>query len=159
MQKYSKPKFEYKKLGVNPCTITLEVPIRNLIKKHQFEKDEEDDMLVNVEVIVEATAYTKLYITSELRKLVCNLSPSAKELYLWIMYEVEVGEDALWINKVRFMEENSTSLNTYKKAVEELIRYAFIAYTIVKDVYWINPNFFFKGDRVKKYPKQVKLLK
>lgn len=159
MQKYNKPKFEYAKLGINPCTLTLEVPIRNLVKKHQFEKDKDDDIFVNVEVTVEATLYTKMYITSELRKLVSALSPSAKELYLWIMYEVEVGEEALWINRDRFMEENSTSLNTYKKAVEELHRYAFIASTTIKDVYWINPNFFFKGDRVKKYPKQVKLLK
>ncbi len=159
MQKYSRPKFEYENLGINPCTLTLEVPIRKLIKKNQFEKDKIDDIFLNVEVTVEATLYTKMYITADLRKIVSKLTPSAKELYLWIMYEIEAGEEALWINKVRFMLENSTSLNTYKKAIDELHKKAFIASTTVKDVYWINPNFFFKGDRVKKYPTKVKLLK
>ena len=155
MQKYQKPKFTYKDLGKNPCVSSLEVPVKTLVMKHQFQQDKDDNTLVNVEIQVEALHFSRIYVTSERRKLVSALSMSAKELYLWIMYEIETGEDALWINKDRFMEENNTSLNTFKKAVEELVRYAFIAYTIVKEVYWINPDFFFKGDRMKKYPKNI----
>lgn len=158
MQKYKKPKFRYSDLGKNPCANSLEIPVRTLTMKHQFVKDKEDDMLVNVEVVVETTPSVHLYVTAERRKLVAALSTSAKELYLWIMFEIESGEDALWINKDRFMEENSTSLNTYKKSVEELVRYAFIAFTVVKDVYWINPDFFFKGKRIDKYPTKIKHL-
>ncbi len=158
MQKYIKPKFSYKDLGKNPCVSSLEVPVRVLKIPHQYTKDKDDDIFVNVEVEVEALMFSKLYVTSERRKLISSLTPSAKELYLWIMFEIEVGEDALWINKLRFMEENNTSLNTYKKSIEELIRYAFIAFTVVKDVYWINPDFFFKGDRIKKYSKNLKYI-
>lgn len=159
MQKYQKPKFTYKDLGKNPCVSSLEIPVRTITMSRQFTKDKDDDTLVNVEIEVEAIAFSKLYVTAERRKLLSSLSSSAKELYLWIMFEIETGEDALWINKLRFMEENNTSLNTYKKSVEELIRYAFIAYTVVKDVYWINPDFFFKGDRIKKYPSKIKHIK
>lgn len=158
MQKYKKPKFSYKDLGKNPCTNSLEIPIRNLVMKDQFIKDKEEDVFDNVTVTVEAISYTKLYITSDRRKIIAALSPAAKELYLWIMFEVESGEDALWINRERFMVENSTSLNTYKKAIEELIRCILLAYTVIKDVYWINPDFFFKGDRIKKYPTKTKLI-
>ena len=159
MQKYSKPKFRYDDLGKNPCTISLVIPVNILTIKHQYEKDKDDDMLVNVQLELEYTEYCKVYASSERRKLVSSLSPCAKELYLWLLYEIKYGQDALWINKERFMEENTTSLNTYKKAIEELIRYAFIAYTVVKDVYWINPDFFFKGDRLKKYPNNKILIK
>lgn len=157
MQKYTKPKFDIKKLGINPCTSSLVIPVNELAFKDQYRK--EDGMLINALAEVEATPFTKLFVTAERRKLVAALNSSAKELYLWLLYEVNVSEDALWINKERFMEENNTSLNTYKKAVEELIRYAFIAYTVIKDVYWINPDFFFRGDRIKKYPKNIQLNK
>lgn len=156
MQKYKKPKFDIKQLGVNPCSFPLIIPVNEIEFKGQYKK--EGDMFVNVTKEVEATPYSKIYITAERRKLVASLSASAKELYLWLMYEVNVSEDALWINRDRFMEENKTSLNTYKKSVEELVRYAFIAYTVIKDVYWINPDFFFRGDRITKYPKNIRLV-
>lgn len=153
MQKYSKPKFNIKELGVNPCTSSLIIPVNSLELSRQYKKD--GDVLINAVVEVESTPYTKLYVTAERRKIIANLSASAKELYLWLLYEIDAGEDALWINKYRFMEENNTSLNTFKKSIEELIRYALIAYTVVKEVYWINPDFFFRGDRVAKYPKCI----
>lgn len=156
MQKYQKPKFKMSELGINPCTTSLIIPVNELEFKGQYKKD--GDVFINASKEVEATPYAKIYITAERRKLVAGLSSSAKELYLWIMYEIDPSEDALWINKQRYMEENNTSLNTYKKSVEELIRYAFIAYTIVKDVYWINPDFFFRGDRVNKYPTKIKKI-
>ena len=152
MQKYSKPKFNYKDLGINPCTISLQIPVNIVTVPYQYQRDKDDDMLVNVQLELERTEYSKLYTSSERRKLISSLSTASKELYLWLMFEIKYGEDALWINKNRFMIENRTSVNTYKKAVEELAKYAFIAYTVIKDVYWINPDFFFKGDRLKKYP-------
>jgi hypothetical protein len=55
------------------------------------------------------------------------------------------------------MQENKiSSLNTYKDAIKELIKYGFVNSTTVQDVYWINPEFFFKGDRLKKYSSNVK---
>lgn len=153
MQKYKKPDFTNKNLGINPCSVPLQIPVNELVFKDQYVRD--GNILINASKEVESTPYSKLYVTAERRKIIASLSAAAKELYIWIMYEVKTGEDALWINKQRFMEENSTSLNTYKKAIEELVRYALVAFTVVKDVYWINPDFFFKGDRIAKYPQCV----
>lgn len=118
-------------------------------------RDEDGDLLP-AKKEVEATPFVKLYVTSERRLIISKLSTASKELFLWIMLEVDAGKDALWINKERFMLENNTSLNTYKKGMDELIRYAFLAYTVVREVYWINPDFFFRGDRVSKYPNNIK---
>lgn len=154
MQKYSKPKYDYKTLGINPFSISLEIKVKELELLNAYKKDDDDWMPVTNEV--EDTPFTKIYITSERRIIVSNLSSAAKELYLWIMFEIDAGKDALWINKERYMLENHTSINTYKKALEDLIRYAIISQTVVQGVYWFNPDFFFRGDRIKKYPKNLK---
>jgi hypothetical protein len=158
MQKYKKPKFDYNKLGVNPCASSSLIITVNEIAFKDFYMQDEDGILLPAKKEVEATPFTKLYVTAERRLIVAKLSPAAKELFLWVMLELDSGKDALWINKDRFMEENNTSLNTFKKAIDELIRYAFLAYTVVREVYWINPDFFFKGDRISKYPKNIKHL-
>jgi hypothetical protein len=155
MQKYQKPKFTYKQLGNNPCVNSgFIVYVNTITFKDQYKKYS-DGLLLPVSVEVEKTPYTKLYVDSLRRLVISGLTPSAKELYLWVMFEIEHGKDALWINRERFMLENNTSLNTYKKALDELLRYALLAFTVVKDVYWINPDFFFKGDRISKYPNNI----
>lgn len=157
MQKYKKPKFTYAQLGHNPCVNSgFVVEVNSITFKDQYKKDS-SGLLLPVNTEVENVPYTKVYVTSSRRIIISGLSPSAKELYLWIFFEIEHGKDALWINKDRFMLENHTSLNTYKKALDELIRYALLAFTVVKDVYWINPDFFFKGNRIEKYPDNIVL--
>ena len=156
MQKYSKPKYDYKTLGINPFSISLEVKVKELELLNAYKKDGDEWLPVTNEV--EDTPFTKMFITAERRIIVSNLSPAAKELYLWIMFEIDAGKDALWINKERYMLENHTSINTYKKALEDLIRYAIISQTVVQGVYWFNPDFFFRGDRIKKYPKNLKYI-
>lgn len=156
MQKYSKPKYDYKTLGINPFSLSLEIKVKELELLNAYKKEGDDWMPVTNEI--EDTPFTKMFITAERRIIVSNLSPAAKELYLWIMFEIDAGKDALWINKERYMLENHTSINTYKKALEDLIRYAIISQTVVQGVYWFNPDFFFRGDRIKKYPKNLKYI-
>ena len=156
MQKYSKPKYDYKLLGINPFSISLEIKVKELELLNAYKKVDDDWLPIANEV--EDTAFTKMFISAERRIIVSNLTPSAKELYLWIMFEIDAGKDALWINKERFMLENHTSINTFKKALEDLIRYAIISQTVVQGVYWFNPDFFFRGDRIKKYSKNLKYI-
>jgi hypothetical protein len=104
------------------------------------------------------TQFTKVYCSPENRKIRNAFSLRAKEMYLWLLDEIEYGKDYIWINKDRYMKEmNISSMNTYKDALNELIRYGHLTETITKGVYWINPEFFFKGNRVTKYPKKVRV--
>lgn len=155
MQKYKKPTFTVSQLGVNPCISSLKIPVVKKVFDKQYKRDEEGDLLP-VEQEVEYTEFTKFYNSPERRKVRNALSTKAKSLLFWIMDELEAGADHIWINKQRYMEELSiSSIDTYKNGITELIRYALIVPTIIKDVYWINPDFMFKGDRIKKYPKNV----
>lgn len=154
MQKYKKPNIIEKDLGMNPFKQELEVPVNKIYFENSYKF--EDGLLIPVTKDVEQTPYAKLYSTSTMRLHINKLSLRAKELLFWIIYTIEFSNDFIWINKVRYMKElNISSLTTYKEAIKELMKNGIIAVTIQKDVYWINPVVFFKGDRIKKYPEKV----
>lgn len=155
MQKYKKPKFSEEDLGTNPCAIPLEIPVHEMLFKNQFIKD--GGLLLPLIREVEKTPFVRLYTTSQRRKILSKCSPQAKSLFLWILFEIEYGKDYLWINKDRYMEENYVSLATYRRSIKELHRYNLIQPSVKKGIYWINPDFVFKGNRVEKYPNKVKV--
>jgi hypothetical protein len=157
MQKYSKPKFDPKKLGVNPFSFSLEITVKELEIPRAYQL--RDGLELPVINELEATPFAKMFVSPERRIIVSNLCPASKELLVWLMYELEAGSDFIWINRERYLVENNTSINTYKKAVEEVIRYGLLAQTVIQGVYWFNPDFFFRGDRLRKYPKNLKLAK
>lgn len=141
-------------IGSNPLAVGIEIPVVPVYSKDTYKKDE--DAIVPITIFIEKTPFTKVYNTSENRKIVNNLSSRAKTLLLWIIYEVEAGKDYLWINKSRYMQEvGIKAINTYNEAIKELIRYGLIKDTKAVDTFWINPEFIFNGNRVKKYPKNV----
>lgn len=157
MQKYKKPLFTEKQLGVNPCLQTLIIPVIKLEDTQFFKKDE--DILTYAEYEVESEKSTKFYVSSSRRKLVNGLSGMSSKLFLWIMQELDYNKDYLWINKERFMDEcNVGSLNTFKTAITDLHKNNIIQPTVIKEVYWINPSMFFQGSRVKKFPKNIKMM-
>lgn len=152
-----KPKFEEKDLGENVFKDSFVIPVNERQFDKQYTLDKDGETLIPVIQDVEATPITKVFVTPERRKIVNFLSPKAKSFFLWLMYELDAGKDYTWINKDRYMKElEITSVNTIKDAIKELHRYALISPTVIKDVYWINPDFFFRGDRIRKYPKNVK---
>lgn len=140
------------KLGLNPFVFSLRIPV-NVIKGkgYQFK----GDVLTKEEIEVEATPFTKVFLSSERRKIINNLSSCAQRLLLWIIFELEEGKDWLYINKSRYLKEQGLCYNTYAKARDELVRYCIIYPSLVKDVFWINPDFFFCGNRIKKYKDKI----
>lgn len=143
---------EVKKLGTNPFTQGLEVRANVLIFNKQY-KEESDGTMLNATATVDSAAFTKVYVSKENRLILNKVSPRGKEMILWIIQSLTAGEDSIRIGRKRYMEENEIkSINTYKEAINELVRYGFIVNTINKDTYWINPVFMFRGDRLKKYP-------
>lgn len=156
MARPKKPKVDKNDLGANPFLTSFILPMKKNIGRG-FERD--DDVWLNSTYIMEARPFTKLYNTAELRDVTILLSASAKTLLFWVLYNVEEGADHIWINKKYFMEKSKiTSINTYKSALTELIRYGYLCYTVVGDVFWLNPEFFFNGNPAKRYEKNIKIV-
>jgi hypothetical protein len=166
-----RPKYNKEDLGINPLIQDLVVERRKIkIKNNYVELDScvrEEGEIVDIKrtsiqettFYVEQDAYTKVYTKSALRLYIMQLSNAAKELYLWLVYELDKNEDHVWINIERFMEECSiSSMTTYRTTVKELQKNVIIYPTIIKDIYWINPLFFFNGNRIDKYETKVKTI-
>lgn len=160
MNKYDRPKFEKVDLGENPFLTKLEIKV-NTIKSSDkykvFNKDAGEDAIFEyAHYEYEAEKYCKVFTTAEKRLHMVQFSPRIKDLLLWIIYEVKSGEDYIWLNKLRYMEENSIgSINTYKTALNELVKKRYLGKTVVSDVYWINPDFIYNGNRIKSFPDNV----
>lgn len=151
-----KPRINEEEIGSNPFVTNLKIIIRKVPLVGQWRKDG-DGVMLPAEVEMEVDPVCKLYINPEHRKVVNKLSPRAIDLLVWICYSTEAGVDWLWINRKRYMAEREVkAYNTYKDAVRELVKNAFLQPTIYQGVYWINPLYFFNGSRINKYPKNVK---
>lgn len=159
MNKYRKPKFNEEMLGDNPFIANLIISVTQVEFKGQYKKDKDGDVVPYVGDIENDTC-TRVYNSSDRRLRMSNLTSGAKGLLLWIIYEADAGKDYLWVNRVRYMEENNIkSVNTYRAAINELISTSFVNRTIVGGVYWINPALFFNGSRKDRFPKNVKKRK
>lgn len=125
----------------------------------RFHKPDIDGIILPKYVDLEREEYTKVFKNPDLRKVISDMSDRAKSLFLWLLFEVDMGKDYLWINHLRFMEENNiSSLTTYKLALKELLMKNLICKSHKRTIYWINPKAFFCGSRPNKYPEHVEVV-
>lgn len=142
---------------VNPLVNETFVVAVRVVKDGSFTVNRGIKALKEFEM--DADACAKMFIATLNRQAVAGMNTRAKELLLWLLFELDSGRDWLWINQDRYMEENNiTSVTTFRGAVAELVnnRYIF-PHAKYKDVYWINPRMMFRGSRVNKYPSSVRV--
>jgi hypothetical protein len=144
-------------VGVNPFV----EPLRISVTKKRKDITNKYGNADFIESQFESVRYTKVFDQTGVKDLLSKLTIRAKELYLHIMYSLEPAEDIIWIHRERYMGKYGiSSANTYKDAVKNLAENGFIYPVVgVKDVYWINPHYFFKGDRANKYKDNVRVVK
>lgn len=162
MNKYKKPKYSKEDLGDNIFLTKLVIPVNKVKSEDKYKISDqwagEDAIYEPANFSYDALPYSKLFIDASRRKKMVSLLPGAKDLLLWVLYELKAGDDSLWINHQMYMEENEIkSINTYKVALKDLIKKGFLAISVIKGVYWINPDFIFRGDRLKAFPDNVKV--
>jgi hypothetical protein len=148
-----KPDLSIEKIGINPFTEGLEIAITKksvkvINKFEQLDKREYD---------LESTPYTKVFEVAQHKKQIIDLPIRCKELYLWLIHSIGKAQDIIWIDKSDYMRKMGIkSVNTYKDAIKVLSDNAYIyPHSSIKNTYWINPHFFFKGSRINKYPRNV----
>lgn len=142
-------------MGLNPFLGNLKIQVNKVTFERQYQKDKDGEWMP-VEKDLEVDNSCRVYVGKDRRLKMINLSARAKDLLLWIIYEAESQSEWLWINKHRYMAESGvSSINTYKSALVELIKNGYLISSVVKDTYWINPDYFFSGNRVNKFPKNI----
>ena len=137
-------KIDLAKLKSNPFIEDFEIVVNKL--------SDED------EVQLERASYTKLFRLMKNRDSVDRLSLNGKQLFLWMLYRLDYGNDWCYVDRSKYMEAHGiSSVNTYKAGVVSLVDNGVIAYTTIKDVFYINPKIFFVGSRAKKFPDKVRV--
>ena len=106
-------------------------------------------------VKVDAEEFSKVFTKPGFRLHISALNPQGRLLFLWLLYEIDHAEDFFELNKKRFIAECTSNYKHLSMGITALIDASVITSTSVDNVYWINPLFFFKGDRVKKYPNDL----
>lgn len=150
--------FDEEVLITNPFSYTLSLPVTEVISDLHYKKDPEDGLILNSSFYQEKINSVRIYHCEGSKQAVYNLSGCAQRLYLFILYNLKAGKDWFQINQEHYMSQNGIkSATTFKEARGELIRYNFIIPTIYKSVVWINPNLFFSGNRLKKYPSKIEV--
>lgn len=136
-------------LGINPFVGPLSIPVRKMTSR-DFK---EDGSPVFRTYDWELTQSTKFYLNSEVRRGLSRLSGTGSQLLLWVMQKLENGKDYIWISRETCMRElGINSTNTYRAAVKSLCDGSFLApIFMMPDVYFINPQVFFNGNRAKRF--------
>lgn len=105
---------------------------------------------------VDGEQFVKLY-TKEL-KLLFSLSPSAMKVLQVVLEQVQgaIGRDTILLNMTIVekyfskVDAKPVGRTTFYRCVNEMISKGFIApATDSRDLFFINPNLFFNGDRVR----------
>lgn len=139
-----------KNLGNNPFSFSIVIPTAKRPTGRYYEDAE--GFKLPEESIQDIEPYTKVFIGKGNREIINSLSDKSKSMLLWIIQELEAGKDYVYLPRKRYMEELSiSSTTTVSNALSELTRYGFISFSTIKDIYWINPMFIFRGDRIRKY--------
>jgi hypothetical protein len=105
----------------------------------------------------EADQYVKVFTEHPYtREILMRLkSITSIKLYEFIIHTIIQGNDWLWVNREMFVEETGIKDNKcIDRAIKELCRENIIYIHpdyVGKDVFWINPDIFYCGNRIKKF--------
>lgn len=101
----------------------------------------------------------KFFQTKDTQKLIFKLDPSALRLLLFILSKLGRKSDRIKIETAAYMKlADIQSTKTFYSALNNLRLNGVIA-KFQKNVFWVNPNVIFSGNRLEKYPDKVNIVK
>jgi hypothetical protein len=145
------------KLVYNPFCETLEIKISQ-IEDRSKTLVTDDGEKVPAYYYVEKDKATRIYLSAANRNTVMGLSTGAMRMYMFILHDITPANDWITVLPEWYKENGGKSLNVYKQAIEELVAAKYITPTIYKWTYWVNPRFFYPGNRINKYPDNLKVM-
>ena len=103
-------------------------------------------------VEVDTLSYTKVYHNS--LESVSEFSIPALKIWCFILQAIKPTKYAFEINFKEAMEFSGyKSIPNIYKGIVELLDKGFIAKSVGRNMFFLNPNYYFNGDRLKNYNK------
>lgn len=153
-----------KKLGPNPFLQNFSIYARKVTENKDLLQVDKvggtvtsiaGNLTVERKFMVEQTEFTKLFKISENRRCMASLSDRANSLFVWLMYTAKTTEDYIAVNVSRYRKEKNCSHSTYVRAVNDLADAGVIMPTRYQTVLWLNPVYFFCGNRLERYSENI----
>jgi hypothetical protein len=156
-----KPEINPNLLKTNPFVVNYAIPYRVISKEKLLSENvgvhNEHTGTIKERFKIDQTPFTKVFQDVGYRDVIMRYSENALRLFVWITFNLNSGEDYIWINHTLFLKKTDIiKKKDYEEALQELIRYGLLAYSPIADVYWVNPFIIFCGNRVIKYPNNLK---
>lgn len=103
---------------------------------------------------IEQQKHTKLYDTPfDLNVFYGELKPSGRDLFNYIAYKIKDDNDDIEINVAKVSKIIRLTPITIYSAIQQLIDIGVICKK-AKSLYWVNPYYMFRGDRIAFYTAQ-----
>jgi hypothetical protein len=106
-------------------------------------------------VEVENAKPVSVYMDNDLLKVMAGLSASGKDMLLYIMRYLGSNRDTIELKEDIYIERMNVSDRTFRRAKEELTNLIIVKKKSRKDVYYINPQYLFRGNRINAYPESI----
>lgn len=110
--------------------------------------------IIKTHFLVEAHRKTSLYCPSASsmdEKIFKELSSKSRDLLLYIMVHITTDQDYIKLPYKTLIKNIGCSRNTIMLALKELKSAGFITDKSEQSVYWVNPMYIFRGNRLKYY--------
>lgn len=154
MKETVKSKIERLSKHKNPFTINYHLLVKAFSPENNYKI--EDGLKLPVHIDIEYYPQVKWNKTTTHKQGILTLEPISIKVLMWISMSLQYNHDIIYINRKRVMEECNLSKPTVVKAMTELQTKGFIIYSGIRSLYWINPEYFFAGNRIKKYSENIK---
>jgi len=150
-------------LGDNPLLDGFYVIVNDVVETRMMYDvgDVKDGVLMNVgesrvfSFMLERASYSKVFKNAVNRRVLMSMRGSSVKMYLWLIYCVKSGLDYVMVNVELLKKDCGFNHNTYRSSVKQLGELGVVAETKYANVFWINPSYFFCGNRLKKYADKV----
>lgn len=157
-----KPDIIIANMGKNPFIVNEMIKARSFQKEKHYTIQTDDGINLitgdlKESLLVEEQSCTKVFHDVDYRDIILRLDEYGLKLMFYIMYQINPNEDYIWINNVHYQKCTNLTKKQYVEGVQSLVRYSIITTTIYPEVYFINPMIFFSGNRLKKYPDNIKV--
>ncbi len=92
----------------------------------------------------------------DLMPIVRGLKGSAPIIFFYILAHLGDKSQKIRLNYSVVAKDCGISLSTYRRGLEDLKAITIIVKARTKDMYWVNPNLCFRGDRLATFPDNIR---
>lgn len=152
--------FDERQMGLNPYAVGLKIKSRRYYVSDKtavvnttegYVTDFRKTVGVTQAVDAERDESTKVYRNAANRANLGRLPARASHLFVWLVQTIKAGKDYVIVNIDLYLRETETSKSTFQRAVRDLVDAGILYYTRWGAVFWINPTYFYNGNRLSRY--------